>query len=51
MLPLAACHSNTQRNEGAACRGATRSFAASGFDTVDLRGPDEIDVKTGPATR
>lgn len=50
LLPLAACQSNWEKKgqtAEAAGTGATRSFAASGFTGVDLRGPDDIDVKTG----
>ncbi|TGX54700.1 DUF2807 domain-containing protein [Sphingomonas gei] len=50
LLPLAACQSNAERQGNAtevSGTGATRSFAASGFTKVDLRGPDDVDVKTG----
>jgi hypothetical protein len=49
LLPLAACQSNWEKGQAAepSGTGATRSFAASGFTAVDLRGPDDVDVKTG----
>ncbi len=49
-LPLAACQSNAERQDQAAQvsgTGATRSFAARGFTGVELRGSDDVDVKTG----
>jgi len=50
LLPLAACQSNWEKGEAAqpSGTGATRSFAASGFTGVDLRGPDDVEVRTGP---
>ncbi len=54
LLPATACHASWEK-EGHAIqpsgKGATRSFAASGFTGVDLRGPDDVDVKTGPDFR
>jgi hypothetical protein len=50
LLPLAACQSNWEKQGQAAQAsgtGATRSFAASGFTSVELRGSDDVDVKTG----
>lgn len=49
LLPLAACQSNWEKGQTAESSGTggTRSFAADGFTTVELRGPDDIDVKTG----
>jgi hypothetical protein len=50
LLPLAACQSNWEKKGDAAQAsgsGATRSFAASGFTGVELRGSDDVDVKTG----
>jgi hypothetical protein len=50
LLPLAACQSNAERQSGAAQTSGTnvtRNFAASGFTGVELRGPDDVDVKTG----
>lgn len=50
LLPLAACQSNAEKQSHAAQvsgSGGTRSFAASGFTGVELRGPDDVDVKTG----
>lgn len=50
LLPLAACQSNAEKQSNAAQvsgTGASRSFAASGFTGVELRGPDDVDVKTG----
>jgi cytoskeletal protein CcmA (bactofilin family) len=52
-LPLAACQSNWEKQGQAAAQpsgtGATRSYAASGFTGVELRGPDDVQVKVGPA--
>lgn len=49
LLPLAACQSNWEKGQAAepSGTGATRSFAANGFTSVDLRGPDDVEVKTG----
>lgn len=50
LLPLAACQSNWEKQGQAAQAsgtGATRNFAASEFTAVELRGPDNVDVKTG----
>ncbi|HVJ03233.1 MAG TPA: head GIN domain-containing protein [Sphingomonas sp.] len=49
LLPLAACQSNWEKGEAAqpSGTGASRSFAATGFTSVDLRGPDDVEVKTG----
>jgi hypothetical protein len=50
LLPLAACQSNWEKKGEAAQAsgtGVSRSFAASGFAGVELRGPDDVDVKTG----
>jgi hypothetical protein len=50
LLPLAACQSNWEKKGDAAQAsgsGATRSYAASGFTGVELRGSDDVDVKTG----
>jgi hypothetical protein len=50
LLPLTACQSNWEKQGEAAQSsgsGATRSFAASGFTGVALRGSDDIDVKIG----
>ncbi|WP_029936703.1 head GIN domain-containing protein [Sphingomonas sp. UNC305MFCol5.2] len=50
LLPLAACQSNWEK-KGEAVQasgtGASRSFAANGFTGVELRGPDDVDVKAG----
>jgi len=50
LLPLAACQSNWEK-QGEAAQvsggGATRSFAASDFTGVEVRGSDDVDVKTG----
>lgn len=52
MLPLAACHANADRKEGHAAQpqgsGGSRSFTVASFDSIDLRGPDDVDVKVGP---
>ncbi|MDV3458362.1 head GIN domain-containing protein [Sphingomonas sp. HF-S4] len=50
LLPLAACQSNWEKQGEAAQAsgtGSTRSFAASGFTGVELRGSDDVDVTTG----
>lgn len=51
LLPLTAgCHASWEKDgERVAPSGkdGTRNFAASGFTGVDLRGPDDVDVKTG----
>ncbi|MBO9621742.1 MAG: DUF2807 domain-containing protein [Sphingomonas sp.] len=49
LLPLAACQSNWEKGEAAqpSGTGGSRSFAATGFTSVDLRGPDDVDVRTG----
>ncbi|NIJ21582.1 hypothetical protein FHS95_003285 [Sphingomonas naasensis] len=56
LLPLAACQSNWEKEgqgqgQGQAAQasgaGGTRSFAATGFTGVELRGPDDVEVKTG----
>lgn len=49
LLPLAACQSNWEKGQAAepSGKGGTRSFAASDFASVELRGPDDVDVKTG----
>ncbi|AJP74646.1 head GIN domain-containing protein [Sphingomonas hengshuiensis] len=51
LLPLAACQSNAEKAEAASPSGpgATRSYAATGFTGVDLRGSDSVDVKPGAA--
>lgn len=50
VLPLAACQSNWEKQGSAAeasGTGATRTFAASGFDAVELRGSDDVEVRSG----
>lgn len=49
LLPLAACQSNWEKGQAAepSGQGTTRSFAATGFTSVELRGPDDVDVTTG----
>ena len=50
LLPATACHASWEKEGGAAQpsgKEATRSFAAAGFTGVDLRGPDDVDVRTG----
>lgn len=56
LLPATACHASWEkdgRTDGHTVqpsgKGGTRSFAASGFTGVDLRGPDDVDVRTGGA--
>jgi len=50
MLPVTACHASWEK-EGHAAQpsgsGGTRSFNATGFTGVDLRGSDDVDVKAG----
>ncbi|WP_404335558.1 GIN domain-containing protein [Sphingomonas sp. MMS12-HWE2-04] len=50
-LPLAACQSNWEKGETAPASGsgASRSYTATGFTSVDLRGSDDVDVKIGNA--
>jgi hypothetical protein len=51
LLPLAGgCHASWDKQGKSVPQsgsGATRSFAATGFTGVDLRGPDDIEVKQG----
>jgi putative autotransporter adhesin-like protein len=51
ILPLTgACQSKWEKDGTSVASsggGATRSFAAAGFSGVDLRGSDDVDVKTG----
>lgn len=49
LLPLGACQSNWEKNQTAQASGtgATRTYQVSGFEGVELRGPDDVDVKTG----
>ncbi len=54
LLPFAtACHTSWADNKGtkieASGTGASRSFAATGFTGVALKGSDDIDVRTGPS--
>jgi hypothetical protein len=50
MLPITACHASWEK-EGHTAQpsgsGASRSYDATGFTGVDLRGSDDVDVKTG----
>lgn len=56
MLPLAACNVGavtSDRDDGlpgiaAQGSGTTRTFAVDGFNAVDLRGADDVDVRVGP---
>jgi hypothetical protein len=52
-LPVAACgkHSSEQMKGdpvAASGSGGARTFTVSGFDKVDLRGSDDVDVQNGP---
>ncbi|MET0309189.1 MAG: head GIN domain-containing protein [Sphingomonas sp.] len=50
MLPVTACHASWEKQGHAAQpsgTGATRSYDATGFTGVDLRGSDDVDVKAG----
>lgn len=49
LLPLAGCQSDWNKGEAAQASGtgATRSYAATGFTGVELRGSDNVDVKPG----
>ena len=49
LLPLAACGNGSDDGPGipATGTGAARSFAATDFTAIDLRGPDDIDVRVG----
>ncbi|WP_010545042.1 head GIN domain-containing protein [Sphingomonas elodea] len=54
LLPLAtACHASWDEAKGTKIgpsgTGASRSFAATGFTAVALKGPDNVDVRTGAA--
>jgi len=50
---MTACQSKWEKDGGTSVapsgQGATRTYAASGFTGVDLRGSDDVDVKTGTA--
>jgi hypothetical protein len=51
-LPLVACSGHdTMSNAGAPAsgQGTVRSYAVSGFNAIDARGPDDVDVRTGGA--
>ncbi|MGK6319182.1 head GIN domain-containing protein [Sphingomonas sp. DT-204] len=53
-LPLAACGSVAMGNDSGgkasgSGSGTSRSFQVAGFDHIDLRGFDDVDVKVGPA--
>ncbi|WP_380875638.1 DUF2807 domain-containing protein [Sphingomonas sp. DBB INV C78] len=45
---LAACSGSVQAEAESGVKGS-RDFALSGFDKVDLRGPDDVTVRVGPA--
>lgn len=50
MLPVTACHASWEKDGPVAQphgTGASRSYDASGFTGVDLRGSDDVDVKAG----
>lgn len=50
MLPVTACHASWEKDgptAHASGTGATRSYEATGFTGVDLRGSDDVDVKAG----
>lgn len=55
LIPITACHASWEKEGGsnqghaapASGSGATRSFNASGFTGVNLRGSDNVDVKQG----
>lgn len=56
ILPLAACHASWDHdgagggyNAKEAGPKTTRTYDATGFTAVDLRGSDDVDVKVGPA--
>lgn len=53
LLPLAACHVTSDRKDDQPSQpqggGASRSFRVADFDSIDLRGPDDVDVKVGSA--
>lgn len=55
LLPLAACHASWDHDGSAGHQakpsgvGATRTYDATGFTAVDLRGSDDVDVKVGGA--
>jgi hypothetical protein len=58
MLPLIACSGHSEASDAAATSttgnpvaaqgtGTSRSYAVAGFDQVDLRGSDDVDVRVG----
>jgi len=50
LLVATACSAAADKSETQLSgKNATRDFAASGFDAVSLRGPDNVIVKVGPA--
>src|SRR3546814_4941522 len=61
MLPLIACSGQSDATDAASTAsaggdpvaaqgsGTSRSYDVTGFDQVDLRGSDDIDVRVGPA--
>ncbi|MCW6531630.1 MULTISPECIES: head GIN domain-containing protein [Sphingomonas] len=53
LLPLAACNSgdsiDTRNAIPASGSGSARTYAAADFTAVDLRGPDDVDVRVGSA--
>ena len=52
MLPLIACSANaagTDETAEARGTGPSRDYAMTGFDRVELRGSDDVEVRVGPA--
>ncbi len=53
LLPVTtACHASWEKDPRTVTptgAGATRDFAASGFTAIDLRGPDDVEVRAGPS--
>jgi hypothetical protein len=52
-LPLGACHASWEKKGGhtveASGPGAVRTYAATGFTAVDVRGSDDVDIKFADA--
>lgn len=51
LLSATACQASWEKegsNVAASGSGATRTYASTGFNAVDLRGSDDVDIKTGP---
>ena len=49
LIPLTACSGAWSNGTSPSGLGATRSYAVDGFTAVDAMGPDDVDVRVGPA--